>query len=388
MQLIEVNDRKSKAEFIQVNVMMNRHNPAYIQPLDNEVNDVFDPNKNKAFIHGEAIRWILKDINGKLIGRIAAFVSSKYVNKDDTFPAGTCGFFDCINDQQSANLLFDTARKWLVEKGMEAMDGPVNFGERDKWWGLMVEGFEQEPMYGISFNPAYYEQLFEGYGFQNFYNQYYYQIMVAAKLSDKFEERYNRFVAKKDYTTSHVEKSNLKKYAKDFSTIYNSAWAQHEGGKEISYDAAVRLFEKMKPIMDEKLVWFAYYKEEPIGMWINIPDINQYFKYLHGKFGLLQKLKMLWLKFTKPSRKMNGVAFGIVPKFQALGIDAFVIFSGALVIKETHRYDLMEMGWAGDWNPKMIGIYKSIGATESRRMVTYRYNFDRSLPFERHPIIQ
>ena len=388
MQVFEVNSTQLKEQFIRINVMMNKHNENYIQPINNEVHDVFDASKNKALKYGEAMRWVLKDANGNLVGRIAAFVSNKYTNKGDTFPVGCCGFFDCINDQAAANLLFDTAKKWLAEKGMQAMDGPVNFGERDKWWGLMVEGFEQEPMYGISFNPAYYEQLFDEYGFQNFYNQYYYQIRVASKLSEKFEERYHRFVAKKDYTTRHADKNNLNKFAKDFSIIYNSAWAQHDGGKEISYEAAVKLFNKMKPILDEKLVWFAYYKDEPIGMWINIPDLNQYFKYFNGKFGLLQKLWLLLLKITKPSRKINGVAFGIVPKFQALGIDAFVIFSGALVIQKEGRYDLMEMGWAGDWNPRMIGIYKSIGASQSRRMVTYRYCFDRSLPFERHPVIQ
>lgn len=388
MQVFEVKSKQQKEEFIQVNVLLNKHNENYIQPINNEVNDVFDAQKNKAFKYGDAKRWILKDVNGKLIGRIAAFFSSKYINKGDTFPVGCCGFFDCIHDQHAANILFDTAKNWLAENGMEAMDGPVNFGERDKWWGLMVEGFEQEPMYGISFNPNYYQQLFENYGFQNYYNQYYYQIMVASKLSDKFEERYNRFVAKKDYSTQHAVKGNLNKFAKDFSTIYNLAWAQHDGGKEISYEAAVKLFNKMKPILDEKLVWFAYYKDEPIGMWINIPDLNQYFKYFNGKFGLLQKIWLLILKITKPSRKINGVAFGIVPKFQALGIDAFVIFSGALVIQKEGRYDSMEMGWAGDWNPRMIGIYKSIGASQSRRMITYRYNFDRSRPFERHPIIQ
>ncbi|MGI8637227.1 MAG: hypothetical protein ACR2KZ_17685 [Segetibacter sp.] len=143
----------------------------------------------------------------------------------------------------------------------------------------------------------------------------------------------------------------------------------------------------MKPIMDETLVWFAYYEEDPIGMWINIPDLNQYFKYFDGKFGLWQKLKLLILQKTKPSRKINGLAFGIVPKYQALGIDAFMIYSGTLVIRKKGKYDLIEMGWGGDWNPRMLGIYKALGGTQSRRMITYRYNFDSSRPFERHPVV-
>jgi hypothetical protein len=365
---------------------MNRPNPKYIRPLNNEVNDVFNPEKNKAFRYGTAKRWILKD-NGKLIGRIAAFTTSKYINKGDTYPVGSCGFFDCIDDQQAADLLFNTAKQWLQQNGMQAMDGPVNFGERDKWWGLMVEGFDEEPMYGISYNPRYYEQLFEEYGFENFYNQYYYSLAVYGTLSEKYAERHAKFAAKPDYKLLHINKSNLSKFAKDFTTVYNAAWSQHEEAKEISYEKALALFNKMKPIMDEKLVWFAYYKDDPIGIWINIPDLNQYFKYLNGKFGLWQKLRLLILQKKRPSNKINGVAFGIVPKFQALGIDAFMIYGGATVIREKGGYKLIEMGWAGDWNPRMVGIYKAIGGTQSRRMVTYRYNFDRSRLFEKHPVV-
>jgi hypothetical protein len=387
MQVVEVTNHSTAKDFLNINVLMNASNPKYIQPLNNEVNDVFDESKNKAFKYGTAIRWILKDNSGKPVGRIAAFINSKYKNKGDTVKAGGIGFFDCINDQQAANLLFDTAKQWLQQKGVDAMDGPINFGERDKWWGLMVEGYDEEPMYGISFNPPYYEKLFENYGFQNFYNQYYYTLKAYGTLGDKYQERHARFASKPDYSARHVDKKNLEKYARDFSIVYNAAWSQHDEGKEISPEQALKMFNKMKPIMDETLVWFAYYKEDPIGMWINIPDLNQYFKYFKGKFGWFEKLRLLYLQKTRHSRKINGVAFGIVPKFQALGIDAFMIYSGALVVRAQGKYDLIEMGWAGDWNPRMIAIYKAIGGTQSRRMITYRYNFDRTLPFERHPVV-
>jgi hypothetical protein len=380
-------NRSASNDFLKVNLLMNKHNPRYIQPLDNEVNEVFDLKKNRYFKYGTAKRWILKDDKGNLTGRIAAFINSKYINKGDSYPVAGCGFFDCIDDQKSANLLFDTAKEWLQQNNMEAMDGPINFGERDKWWGLMIEGFDEEPMYGISFNPRYYEKLFEGYGFQNFYNQYYYSLAVYGTLSEKYPERHARFASKPDYKLKHIEKSNLPKFAKDFSTVYNAAWSQHKEAKEISYEKALALFNEMKPIMDEKLVWFAYYKDDPIGVWINIPDLNQYFKYFNGKFGWRQKLRLLILQKTKPSNKINGVAFGIVPKFQALGIDAYMIYGGASVIREKGGYKLIEMGWAGDWNPRMVGIYKAIGGTQSRRMVTYRYNFNRSREFERHPVV-
>lgn len=388
MRVIEVTDKKAAQDFLKVNVLVNKNNPKYIRPLDNEVNEVFDPAKNRAFKHGTINRWILRDDKGNVIGRVAAFISKKYLNKGDKFPVGGVAFFDCIDDQNAANTLFNTAKNWLQQNGVEAMDGPINFGERDKWWGLMVEGFEEEPMYGIAFNPPYYEKLFEGYGFKDFYNQYYYSLAVYGTLSEKYEERYKRFASKPDYQARHVEKNNLQKYAKDFSIVYNQAWAQHDGGKEISVEGALKLFTKMKPIIDESLIWFAYYKNEPIAMWINIPDINQYFKYFNGKFGWWQKLRLVYMQKFKNSRKINGVAFGIIPKFQGLGIDAFMIYSGTLLIRKEGKYDLIEMGWAGDWNPRMIAVYKAIGGIQSRRMITYRYMFDRSAEFERHPAVQ
>lgn len=385
MQLIEVKDKHSQRQFNEVNALMNRGNPCYIRPLDNEVNEVFDPSKNKNYKYGETKRWIAKDDNGNLIGRIAAFTNSKYVNKGTEFPVGGVGYFDCINDQKVANTLFDTAKAWLQSQGMEAMDGPINFGDRDKWWGLMVEGFDDEPMYGMSFNPPYYEKLITNYGFENYYNQYYYVMKVDDPLPARFPERHAKFKSKPGYEARHITLDQIEKYAGDFATVYNAAWAQHGEAKEITKEQVTKLFNKMKPVMDPRLVWFAYYKEEPIAMFINIPDLNQYFKHFNGKFGLWQKLRLLWMKARHINKRLTGLAFGVVPKYQALGIDSFMIYESALLVQNKGWYYQYEMGWAGDWNPKMINIYKSLNGKQSRRMVTFRYLFDRNAPFERHP---
>ncbi len=388
MQLIEVKDRREEKLFIRISETINRENPNYIPQLHSEIKDVFNPSANKYFKDGEAIRWILKNKDGVCIGRIAAFVHKKYINNGTAFPTGCFGFFDCINHQQAASILLDAAKNWLKEKGMEAMDGPVNFGDRDKWWGLMVEGFEQEPIYGMSFNPSYYQQLLENYGLKNYYNQYYYALKVNDPLPPRFPERYAKFAAKPGYAARHIQIKNLEKHAQEFATVYNAAWAQHGEAKEITAEQVMKLFNKMKPIMDERIIWFAYYKEEPIAMWINIPDLNRYFKYFNGKFGWLEKLRLLWMKKNGQCKKFTGVAFGIVPKFQALGIDSFMIFSGALLLQDKNWYIDYEMGWAGDWNPKMVNIYKSLGASQSRLMVVYRQIFNENKhPFERHPII-
>lgn len=386
MQIVEVNNPQLDKVFCQVNADLNKFNPNYIRPLDNEVLQVFDPSKNKLFKDGNAKRWLLKNEAGQWIGRIAAFYYSKYKNKGTEFATGCCGFFDCINDIEAATLLFDTAKEWLKENGMEAMDGPVNFGDRDKWWGLMVEGFDKEPMYGMSFNPDYYQNLFEGYGFKNFYNQYYYRLNIFDELPPRFKERYEKFKSKADYQAKHLDKKNLTKYAQDFVTIYNEAWAQHGEAKAITLEQIMKLFKTLSPIMDERVIWFAYYKEEPIAMFINIPDVNQYFKHFNGQLGLFQKIHLLWMKWRKQNARLTGLAFGVVPKYQSLGVDSFLIYSSALLIYKIKTYTQYEMGWAADWNPKMVNIYKSLGAQPSRRMVTYRHIFDLNQhPFERHP---
>ena len=154
MEIFPVNDAASAALFLKVPLVIYKNDPNWIRPLDKDINDVFDKNKNKAFRFGKLQRWILKDNDGNLIGRIAAFVNSKYKNKDDEFKVGGIGFFECQNDMVAAELLLDNARHWLINENMEAMDGPINFGERDRWWGLLTMGFT-EPLYCMNYNPPY-----------------------------------------------------------------------------------------------------------------------------------------------------------------------------------------------------------------------------------------
>jgi hypothetical protein len=389
MNLNRVASKKDEADFLAVHVEINRSNPNWIRPLDNDVLSVFDSSKNKFLKHGEIIRWVLKDNDHRLIGRIAAFVNRNYKNKGDKVPVGCIGFFDCIDDQNAANTLFDKAQKWLSEKGMEAMDGPINFGDRDKWWGLLVEGFHQ-PIYNMNYNPPYYQKLFENYGFELFYNQICWSLEVASEsqqLDSKFYSSHEKYSKIPDFKVRHIRKNQLPKFANDFSTVYNKAWATHEGNKEIAPAHALKLLKSINPVMDEKLIWFTYFKEEPIAMWVNLPDINQIIKYLNGKFGLWEKLKFYLLKIFGENRNFVGLVFGIVPEFQSQGIDYFMIVEAEKVIKRSTSYKTLELFWQGDFNPKILNISKNLGGKQSRRLITYRYLFDRTRKFERHPIL-
>jgi GNAT superfamily N-acetyltransferase len=244
-------------------------------------------------------------------------------------------------------------------------------------------------MYGMSFNPDYYETLLTNYGFENFYNQYYYRTNILSELPPRFKERYEKFKSKPGYEARHLDKKQLKKYAQDFVTIYNEAWAQHGEAKAITLEQIMKLFKTLDPIMDTRAIWFAYYKNDPIAMFINIPDVNQYFKHFNGQLGWKEKIHLMWMKWTRQNRRLTGLAFGVVPKYQSLGVDSFLIYSSALLFWKIKTYEEYEMGWAADWNPKMVNIYKSLGAEPSRQMVTFRYIFDLDKhPFERHPVME
>ena len=142
-----------------------------------------DPKQNPHFADGICARWILKDDTHTVCGRIAAFIDYKSASKNDQ-PTGGVGFFECINNYEAAAMLFDTSKHWLATNGMQAMDGPINFGERDKWWGLLVDGFDHEPNYCINYNPPYYKTLFEKYGFQTYFNQYTYYRKIEGGIDE------------------------------------------------------------------------------------------------------------------------------------------------------------------------------------------------------------
>lgn len=387
MQIVEVNTPQLRAAFLEVNAQLYADDPNYIRPLDKDVEEVFDPKKNKAFRFGEAVRWILLGDQGQKIGRIAAFVNQRYRTKGDQYPVGGIGFFDCIDDQHAAQLLFDTAKAWLQERGMEGMDGPINFGERDRWWGLIVEGF-QPPLYCMNYNKPYYRKLFEQYGFTPFFDQICFGLDPTKEINQKLLDRHAQLKKDAAYRSIYINKNQLEKFAKDFTYIYNKAWAGHGGLKEMREEVAIALFKRMKPVMDEKIVWFTYYKEEPIGFFVNIPDLNQWFKYLNGKFDWWHKLKFLFIRYTRPNTRFTGIIFGVIPEFQGKGVDAFMINEAKFVIQAMQRYTYYELQWIGDFNPKMLNVAQGLGDTyPTRKLITWRYAFDRSRPPERHPVL-
>jgi hypothetical protein len=374
-------DVRNIKEFIELPVRLYKGVSNWIRPLDTDIEDVFHPETNKMFRSGECERWILENDKGEVIGRVAAFYD-KRLFKAGKPKVGGMGFFECIDNQEAADLLFKTCEEWLVSKGVEGMDGSINFGDRDKHWGILVDGHDRPPNYGMPYTFAYYNTLFQNYGFQVFYFQHTYHRTVHKPLPEKIMDKYNRVKQDPQYSFEYWDPKRADFFIKAFADIYNQAWAKHSGVATMQEAHVRALFKKLKPVMDKRLLWFGFYGGRPICFFLMLPELNQVFKHVNGKLDLMGKLKFIWYRYVQRSAKMFGVVFGVVPDFQGKGLEgAMVVACKADVVKA--GYLELEMNWIGDFNPKMIHLLDSLGSDLVKRHATYRLYFDRSFPFER-----
>ncbi len=387
-QLAEVKSKKDIREFHDLPSFINKGDGNWIKPLYRDVESVFNPSLNNLFRSGDAIRWLLRDASGKAVGRVAAFYSKKIANAGQKFVGGM-GFFECINNQDAANMLFNACRDWLAANDMTAMEGPENFGDRDRWWGLLVDGFTP-PNYCMPYNPPYYSDLFEKYGFRNYFEQYtYYTPVTDRNLNEVIKTKAERIFNNPDYSFRYMKTAEAKEIARNFMIVYNKGWARFPGVKTISERHAKLIFKSFRQIHDEKLLWFGFYKDEPVCFFIMLPEVNQIVKHLNGKLNHVGRLKFLWYRYVRRElTKAFGLIFGIVPEHQRKGVEGALIMSFAkLAFSEKFPYKELEFNWIGDFNPSMMHLLDQIGARIIKTHITYRYLFDRNAPFERAPIV-
>lgn len=385
MQLLEVGDKKTVKAFYKIPHIIYREDANWACPIQGLVEDIFNPMKNASFKNGKAIRWILMGENGELLGRIAAFINYKKAYTKDQ-PTGGCGFFECIDNQGAANKLFDAARDWLKENEMEAMDGPINFGENYVNWGLLADGFMPQG-YGMPYNPEYYVKLFENYGFKVFFKQFSYHLDYSVPFPERFWKIAGWVANKPAYSFEHFDFKNSEKYIDDFAHIYDEAWRFHEHFQPLDKDELRNFIKTSKAVLDPEFIWFAYHEGNPIALFVMIPDINQILRKLKGKLNLWGILKFIYYKRTHVINRTRILIMGVVPKFQKSGIESAIFWHQDKLMKHKPWYKEVELSWAGDFNPKIVSLYHSVGGNHVKTHYTMRYLFDREKPFKRSPII-
>jgi hypothetical protein len=392
MELIEVTDPGTEREWLRLPWSIYRNDTNWIPHLKQDVAKVFDPKQNKLLKAGDGpagkvIRWVLRDAKGGTIGRVAAFINPKtaYTEKQ---PTGGMGFFECIDDQDAANRLLDAARDWLSAQGMQAMDGPINLGDRNMFWGLLIENFTDPPLYGTNYNPPYYRQLLENYGFKLYFNQLFFKRAVAAPVQAIFQRKYNQLKNDPDIHMHDARGRSMQQLAEDFCTVYNDAWVDHENHKAMEVATAMKIVKAMKPVMDPRLLIFIRYKDRPIAMYISLPELNEIFRHVNGDLNWIGKLKFLWHKWRGTVKNMTGIVFGVAKDFQGKGMEGALIGYAEKNIVEPGLYQDTVLTWIGDFNPRMIKVCQNLEAVNYRTLATFRYLFDRSAPYERLPIIE
>jgi hypothetical protein len=389
MKITEVTTKSDKKEFHDFPRRLYRNDPFWVCPLDSEIEGLFDPAKNHSFGHGVATRWVLKDGNGKTIGRVAAFIDNVRSTAQKQ-PTGGMGFFEVIEDKKAAFLLFDTAKEWLKARGMEAMDGPINFGENDNFWGLLIDGFMQQG-YGMPYNMKYYREFFESYGFQNYFEQFSYHREARNDKGEftRFPERLWKvaeWVAKKPgYSFRHFEFRNARKYADDICEIYNSTWLYlKEDFTPIIPEVLEEAIRKAKPVLDEETIIFIYQNDKPVGFWILLPDLNQILKYINGKLDIISMIKFLYHKKTHKMNRLRAVVGGVKHSHQNQGIEAAIFYHLYEVFSNKPWYKEIELSWVGDYNPRMMASNEALGGIKMKTHCTFRYLINDKLKFMRY----
>jgi len=374
MEIIQVKDKQTINEFHQLPLTLYKNDTNYTPLLRIMIEDTFNPEKNVKFKTGDARRWIVKK-DGKCVGRIAAFFDEDYSQQYEQ-PTGCCGFFESIDSTEVAFALFETAEKWLVENGMEAMDGPVNFGENFFHWGLLVEGLMPQT-FGMQYNLPYYRRLFEEYGFKTLYEQYSYSFDITTPdLPERFWKIAAWVTKKPGYSFRHFTFKDQDIFIRDFIEIHEKAWKTHENYKPVRFEQLKQMIKKAGLLFEEEFIWYVYHNNNPVAFFMMFPDLNQIIRKLKtGKINLLTFFKIILYKKMKVIDTCRVIVMGVIPQYQGMGIESGIFYQLKKVMLCKRQYKNMEMSWIGDFNPKMNALFKSFGAKHKLTHLTLRYLF-------------
>lgn len=348
IKIIKVESTKDLMTFIKFPWKIYKNNPYWVPPLIYDKKKILDKKKNPFFEHADMEMYLaVKD--GELAGRIAAIKNDLH-NQYHNDKVGFFGFFECINNQEVANKLFDSARNWLKSKGLDSMRGPANPSSNDEY-GMLLEGFDDEPRLLMPYNPKYYLDLCENYGFKKAKDLYAYKIVYEKVItSDKL-----RRVAEiaRERSKIKITELNLKDFKKELEKVkyvYNKAWAPNWGFVPMTEKEIDALAKDLKPLVEPSLVLFGEIDNQLVGFSLVMLDYNQIFKRMNGKllpFGifklLTQRKKITWVRI---------LTLGIIPEYQKRGLDSVFYWE---IIQRCHKLGINfgEASWILEDNEMM-----------------------------------
>lgn len=312
---------KQKKQFIHFPWKIYAGDMMWVPPLLMDVKEKLSP--KFSFFEFGSMQMFLAVRDGEVVGRIAALQNDLY-NKEHEDKTGFFGFFECIDDQNVANLLFDTAKKWLQERGRDIMHGPASPSSNHDY-GLLVKGFADPPKLGMTYNPPYYQDLVENYGFKKTQGLFAYKIDANRVMEDPKMVRGNRIVRERTgVKIRNINMKDLKNEINILRKIYNEAWEKNYGfvpmtDKEIDEYAA-----GFKQIAEPSLIFFAEIDGKPVGTALSLLDYNYVFKQMNGRLFPFNFIKMFTQK--KHITWARVMLLGILPKYRGKGLDAVLYY--------------------------------------------------------------
>ncbi len=368
-----VRDKKTLKKFIDFPYKHYENDENYVPDLRIMVKEVLDKKKNPFFKHGDAEYFIAVDENGKTLGRIAAITNQMYVDHwNENW--GFFGFFEAIEDKEVVKALFDSAVKWLKDKGVEGMYGPTNPSTNDPC-GTLIDGFDTPPFVMMTHNKKYYDKIMRDYGLEKRMDLYAWYLRHQKipermlNLSKKIEER----LKSQGITIRNVDYGNLEEEAAKLRYIYNEAWKDNWGFVPLTDEEFKALVKELKMITPKELVFIVEDNGKPVAFSGTIPNINEILiKIRNGKLLPFNFLKLI--NFKKKVKTVRILTLGILEKYRKTGIDA-VMYARTFESGTKMGYYEGEASWILENNTMMNRALKNINAELYKTYRIYRYKF-------------
>jgi hypothetical protein len=327
MNAIEVKQLVSKQDhdrFIKLPWKLYANDPMWVPPLLMDRKKLIDKKNNPFYQHAEA-EFFLAYRNNEIAGRIAAIINHNH-NKEHKENIGFFGFFECINEQQVANALFQTAKQWLKERGVTAVRGPANPSVNDEY-GLLIDGFNRPPVILMPYNPPYYAKLIEGAGLAKVKDLYAYHVSKDRSLNERLTNISERARQREGLTFRTINMKEFDKEVAAIKSLYNRAWQYNWGAVPMTDEEFDYLAADLKQIIVPELVIIAEYKGEPVGFSLSIPDLNIALKY--NKNGYLLPAIVRMLVHKKKINWARVLVLGVVPDRLKTGAASVLFYETA-----------------------------------------------------------
>ncbi|MDX1672638.1 MAG: hypothetical protein R3211_09880 [Balneolaceae bacterium] len=345
-------------------------------PFRFEIETIFDPEKNEYFQKGTCERFLVER-GGEVVGRFAVMAVPQRDRLLDP-PMGGIGFVEMVEDQQVADAIIDFARDWNRQRGYEGMRGPVNFGENDTYWGLLVENFQSPPVYGMFYHPPYYQKLMERTGAEKLDDLWSYKKKFDDPIPDRMIRICERIESRPAVTFRPIDLSNIYRDAGYIRRIYNQAWVdqdileREEDFTELSEETVQQMVEKLKPVIIPESVLIAFVEGDPASFIVCIPDLNEISGETKGKLRWWHYPKLYF--FKRRARRLRALAFGTIPKYRKMGLEALIFARGMqMTAAAAPNLEYLEGAWVSEKNWLMHRSLEALGCKHHKTHRVYRW---------------